>query len=353
MKTKSIIISLSILVLIGAMTWRLAGNKKEINCRKEVKTIESNIAVSIEPALMQEAGSYLDLVGISEPDKTVIVASESTGKINKINIQLGGFVGKGSVLAEVDNTFKRLAFDNAQLNYTKFKEDYQRYQVLRKGDAVSENQLRDMKMSFDNAANQLENARKQLEDTKITAPFSGVIISKKTELGAYVNPGTPIAEIADIAQLKVMLSVSESTVYQLHIGQGVNITANVYPGQNYKGSVSSISPQGSNSHTFPVEILLANDNKLPLKAGTYVNVRVEMGKNRKALMIPRNAIISSIKDPSVYVVNGETVKLVKIATGQEYKSYLEVTSGINEGDQVVTSGQINLLDGSKVSVIKN
>lgn len=69
-------------------------------------------------------------------------------------------------------------------------------------------------------------------------------------------------------------------------------------------------------------------------------------------MIPRDAIVSSVKDPSVYVVKGETVELVKINTGRNYNSYLEVTSGISEGNQVVTNGQINLVDGARITIIK-
>jgi membrane fusion protein, multidrug efflux system len=84
-----------------------------------------------------------------------------------------------------------------------------------------------------------------------------------------------------------------------------------------------------------------------------VNVQVDMGKSEKALLIPRSAILSSIKDPTVYVVNGETVQLVKINTGHGYDSSIEVTSGIKEGDRVVTNGQINLMDGVHVTVIKN
>jgi RND family efflux transporter MFP subunit len=349
---KKIIIIVVVMALLGAMVWTLAGNKKEIDSRKEVKTADGKIAVSVVSAQMQETNNLLEFVGMAEPDKEVVVASESAGKIVQINVKLGDFVSKGTVLAKVDDTYKRLAFENAQLNYNKFKDDYERFQVLRGGDAVSETQLRDMKTGFENASIQLENAKKQLEDTEIVAPFSGVITSKKTELGAYVNPGTPIAAMADIARLKVLLAVSESNVYQLRKGQEVSVYTNVYPGVIYKGNIASISPQGSGAHTFPVEIVIANNNTNPLKAGTYVNVRVDMGKTGKALMIPRDAIVSSVKDPSVYVVKGETVELVKINAGHDYNTYLEVISGISEGDQVVTNGQINLITGAKVSIIK-
>jgi multidrug efflux pump subunit AcrA (membrane-fusion protein) len=70
-------------------------------------------------------------------------------------------------------------------------------------------------------------------------------------------------------------------------------------------------------------------------------------------MIPRDALVSSVKEPSVYVVNDDVVRLTKITTGRGYNDYLEVFAGLNEGDRVVTNGQINLTDGTKVSVIRN
>lgn len=352
MKSRSLIIVAVVVALFGAIAWTLASNKKEIDSRKEVKITEDRIAVTVASAQLREISNQLELVGLAEPDKEVVIASESSGKIVQISFKLGDFVSKGEVLAKVDDTYKRLAFENAQLNYNKYKEDYERFQVLRQGDAVSEEQLRNMKIGSENAAIQLENTKKQLDDTKIVAPFNGVITSKNTELGAYVNAGTSIAGMADIAQLKIMLAVSESNVYQLRKGQEVSVSTNVYPGVTYKGIISGISPQGSSAHTFPVEIVIANNSKNPLKAGTYVNARVDMGKSGKLLMIPRDAILSSIKDPSVYVIKGEKVELVKINTGLEYNSFLEVTSGISEGDQVVTNGQINLTEGAKISIIK-
>lgn len=352
MKNKTLIIVAIVIALFGAMAWKLASNKKEINSRKQIRTVDNRIAVTVASAEPREMNTQLNLTGLTEPYKEVTVASESTGKIIQINFKLGDFVRKGTLLASVDDTYKRLAFENAQLNYNKYSEDYKRYQLLRKGDAVSDDQLRDMKIGFENAAIQLKNAKKQLDDTKIMAPFSGFITSKDTELGAYVNTGTPIAGIADISRLKIAMEVSESNVYQLHKGQDVNVTANVYPGVSYKGSISGIGSQGSSAHTFPVELVIANTSKNPLKAGTYVNTRIDLGNTGKALMIPRDAIVSSAKAPSVYVVRGDSVELVRINTGHEYDAYLEVSSGIKAGDQVVTTGQINLSDGAKISIEK-
>jgi len=350
MKTK-IIITGVITLLFSVMVWKLYANKQEINTRKEVKTTEEKVSVTVAAAELRETSGMLQLVGTAEPYKEVTVASETSGKIVQLNFKMGDFVNQGTVLAKVDDTYKRLAYENAQINYNKFKEDYERYQVLRKGDAVSETQLRDMRIGYENAAIQLENAKKQLDDTKIIAPFSGYITSKNTELGAFVNTGTAIAGIADISQLKVQLTVSESDVYQLYTGMEAHVTTDVLPNTNFKANISGIAQRGNNAHTYPVEILIANNSKSPLKAGTYVNVSVNAGKANKTLMIPRDAIVSSVKEPSVYVVKGDMVQLTRITTGRQYNAYIEALAGINEGEQVVTNGQINLSNGAKVSVI--
>ena len=244
-----------------------------------------------------------------------------------------------------------MAYENAKLTYDKSKDDYQRNLTLHKGDAISDTQLRDIKMTFDNAAIQLQNAKKQLADTRILAPFSGYITTLSTELGAYLNVGNPIAYIADISNLKVTLDVSETNAYALNKGQTVKISTDVNPDLAFSGKISNISAKASTSHTYPVEIMIANNGKDKLKAGTYVNVSVNMSKSGKALMIPRDAIVSSVKDPSVYVVEGQVAKLVKIKTGRNFNSNLEVLEGLKEHDKVVTNGQINLTDGAKVSVI--
>lgn len=351
MKKKTIIASVTIVGLLGIMTWTLASNKKKIDSNKEVKTTQSEVTVTVAQVEMTETNADLTLVGTTQACKEVNIASESAGKIVQINFRMGDFVTKGKVLAKIDDTYKRLAYENAKINYEKCKDDLNRYNALHKGDAISETQLRDIRMAYENATIQLENAKKQWDDTKITAPFSGYITMQAAELGAYVNPGSVITGIADISELKVLLEVSESNAYELQEGQAVTIVADVHSDASFAGKIATISPKATASHTYPVEIIIPNNGKNKLKAGTYVNVSVNMGKNEKVLMIPRDAIVSSVKNPSVYIVNNNEVKLTKITTGRTFSSSLEIVAGLNEGDKVVTNGQINLTDGAKVLIL--
>jgi len=351
MKKKTFVIASIVVGLLGLMTWTLASNKKTIDANKEIKTTVTDIAVTAVPAEVKEMNADLQLIGTTQASKDVNVASESTGKIVSIHFKMGDYVAKGKVLAKMDDTYKRLAYETAKLNFNKYKDDYERYQALRKGDAISDTQLRDTQLAYENASLQLQNARKQWEDTRIVAPFSGYITSQNTEVGAFVNPGTVVAGMADISHLKVMLEVSESNAYELHKGQPVSITSDVETGKTFTGSISDISQKATASHTYPIEIWIANNGQEKLKAGTYVHVNVHMGNQAKALLIPRDAIVSSVKDPSVYVVKNAVARLVKITTGRNIASHMEVVSGLTQGDLVVTNGQINLTDGAKVSVI--
>jgi RND family efflux transporter MFP subunit len=349
---KKVVISIVVVFLLGGlMAWQLMANKQEIDSKKEVRINNESISVTVAGVEEKSIGQGINLTGTTEANQVVKIASKATGEIVQVNFKIGDYVAKGTVLARVDDTYSRLALENAKLNYDKYEEDVQRYQILREGDAVSETQFRDMKIAFENAKIQLEQAQKQLDDTYIRAPFSGYITSKDVDPGKFVSASMTIAEIVDVSELKVVLSVSESNVYNLHKGQQVSVNTQIYPGVPFTGKIVHISPKGDNSHSYPIEISLVNSKEHPLKAGTYVEVAIDMDKSEPALFIPREAIISSVKDPSVYRVNDDVVEMIKITTGKNYDSYLEVTSGLSEGDKVVTAGQINLMDGSKVVVV--
>ncbi|KAA6301649.1 MAG: Multidrug resistance protein MdtA [Candidatus Ordinivivax streblomastigis] len=163
MKRNTIIISAIVVVAFGAIAWTLVSNKKTVDSKREMKAVNTEIAVTVVPSEMRTLNGLLNLVGTAEANHAVTVASELTGSITQVNFKLGDYVSKGTVLAQIDDAYKRLALDNATINYDKYKEDYERYQVLRKGDAVSETQLRDMKVAYENASIQLENAKKTIE----------------------------------------------------------------------------------------------------------------------------------------------------------------------------------------------
>lgn len=352
MKKGTIIIIVAVIVICaGLITWRLIANKNEIDSHNVVKTAVESIAVTTVDVQKQSTHSNLSFTGITQANQIVRVASKASGEITAVNFKLGDYISKGQVLARVDDAYAKFSLENAKINYGKFEEDLKRYKTLREGDAVSETQLRDIQVGYDNAKVQLDQAQRQLEDTYIRAPFSGYITSREVDLGQFVGVSTAIAEIADISELKVIVSAPESSAYELKKGQPVSINSSIYPGITFTGKIAHISPQGDNSHSYPIEISLPNSKENPLKSGTYVNVSVDMAETRPGMFIPRDALVSSVKEPSVYRVVGNIAKLVKITTDRDYEDKIEIINGLQEGDKVVISGQINLTDGVAVSEI--
>ncbi|RYY23214.1 MAG: efflux RND transporter periplasmic adaptor subunit, partial [Sphingobacteriaceae bacterium] len=129
-------------------------------------------------------------------------------------------------------------------------------------------------------------------------------------------------------------------------------TTDVYPGQVFNGRISFISPQADETHNYSVEILATNNERTLLRSGTFVYADFSRKTKQNILLIPREALTQSIKDASVYVVENNAVRQKPIKTGIEMNGMIQVINGLKAGEVVVTSGQINLKDGSQVSISK-
>jgi len=141
-------------------------------------------------------------------------------------------------------------------------------------------------------------------------------------------------------------------VYQAKTGQSVKITTDVYPDQVFNGRISFISPQADETHNYRVEILADNKESSLLRSGTFVYADFSRKTTQKVLLIPREALTQSVKDASVYVVVNNVVHQKAVKTGVEMNGMIQVISGLQAGEVVVTSGQINLKDGTQVSTSK-
>ena len=350
---KRIITIAVVLALIGLVAFRLINNKEEIDASTKIpENTNVLVAVNTAPAEKRMSSQNLNLVGTVTANQVIDVKSEVQGKITGLYVKLGDYVKKGHVIARIDNKIQELALSNAEQKLADAKQNYERYQNLYKGGAASKSQYDQYKLAYENAQNGLSQAKKEVSNAAIVAPVSGQITEKPVESGAFVNVGNSIATVVDISKLKVELSVAEKDAYALAVGDSVHINTSVYPGITYQGKITFISPRGDDAHNYPVEVALANRNDHPLKAGTYVNVNFHRNNQLASLQIPREALVGSVKNAQVYVVKDSLAHLQDITVGADNGAYLEVLNGLKAGDQVVTTGQINLTDSTQVNVIK-
>ena len=154
--------------------------------------------------------------------------------------------------------------DATELNINKLKKDTDRYTKLHAGNAATEVQVNDTKYNYESALNQAEQIKQQITDAAVQAPISGRIIKKNIEPGEYVNVGTSLGTIMDVARLKVQVMVGENDIYKLKEGQHVQVKTDVFPDKTIDGVISYIAPQGDESHNYPVEIVIQKQERLCL-----------------------------------------------------------------------------------------
>ena len=348
---KKIIIIVITFALLAFIVFRLSINYKKINANKNVNTDLAYVSVNVSSVSKMAIDNSLQLTGYMEANSEINIAAEAQGTITSLNAELGQEKTKGSIIATIDDKLKKLAVQTASISVAKLKKDLERYKNLYKGGTITEQQLNEAQNSYDNSEIQLEQAQKQLSDATIKSPISGVIIKKLVEKGEYINIGAPVVTIVDISKLKIKLNVSEANVYQLKLKDKAIITTDVYPGVTFEGNISFISSQGDDSHNYPVEIIIPNNSKYPLKSGTFANVLIKLPVAAEALYIPRESLLGSITDAEVYVAENNKAIRKKIVVGSGNDKYLKVLSGLKEGDKVIVNGQINLSENKAIKIV--
>jgi RND family efflux transporter MFP subunit len=346
---------LLVLVAGGIVFGLYSCNNTKSDKQSDSGAISTSFSVSVIQAARQNVAGSFSQVGTIAGYNDVMVVSETSGRVVKVNAEVGDYKKAGSVLVEVDSELKEAAFKAAQVSYEKAQKDIERYEALYKEASISDSQIEQARWNFQTTEAQYIVAKRQLTDTKITTPISGVVTARYVNIGTMVMgapQATSIANVVDISRLKVKLNVAEKDVFSLKVGDKVDVTTDVYPNTVFGGSIFTVSSKGDEGHTYSVEIIL-NNSKMLLKAGMFGRVIFSSKSSESTLVIPREAVLGSLKDAQVYVVvNNNTAKLRPIVAGKEFGTKIEVVGGLNEGELVVVNGQNNLKDDASVIIRK-
>ncbi len=342
------------LLFMAAIVAILLYNKSKMNVSALPKN-QDVYYVSVTQVEKSPINSKFSLVGTIAANNDVNIISETSGKVTDIYFNTGDYVAKGSILAQVDDELRLAAFQNAKAQYEKLKKDYDRMLTLKQSNSITEAQYESAKLGLTNAETNLTVATRQYNDTKIKSPISGYITTKGIDVGYLLQSGPQasfIANVVDISRLKVKVNIPEVQAFSLKQGDKVEVSSEVFPGIVFIGKVSSVSVKGDDAHTYPVEILLENNQKQKLRAGMFCTVSFVTLNRDEIVSIPRTALIGSIKNPQVFIVENGKAKLVSLITGLEYGTTIEVVSGVVPGDKVVVDGQSLLKDNAPVRIVE-
>jgi len=350
---RNLIITLIIVALVGACTVTLFYNKKKIDAKSRMDGNLKSIPVFVAEIKKTRVSGNFESNGSFMAIHELILMSEGTGKVVDLRFNTGDIVQAGNVLAQLDDELIRSQLSLAEAAQIKSCNDLKKYIDLLADDAISTQQVEDARLGLKKAETDVTALRKQLDYASIKAPIQGTVTRRFIEKGSLVMPGTPVAEIVDVSRLKFIANVAEIEAVLINPGQKLILISSLFPGITYQGRVISVGVKADDAKRFPVEIELVNDPKHPLKAGMFGSAIFSFGSERETLMIPRHAIVGSIKNPSVYVVEGDKAILRNIRIGTATDQNVEILDGLKEGERVVTSGQINLDNNSTVTIVNN
>jgi RND family efflux transporter MFP subunit len=343
-------IALLLCILSGALiVFILYNNRQKVQEMAATEKLNA-YPVSTVAVKKQKITDSMSQTGEIVAVHDVVVIAETQGKVNAVMADAGSYVSAGAAIVKVDDELPKAKFLAVRANYEKTKKDYQRFEILFKEDIISDSQFETARLAYKASEAEYTAARREYKNAVITAPISGLITMRPVNVGDIVAPGTVVANIVDISQLKIRVNVAEQDAFKLKAGDPAVITTDVYPAVKFNGRIKSISAKGDESHTFTVETMIGFQEEHPLKAGMFGRVSFNQESKAEVLTVPREAIIGSIKNPQVYVVQNGIAKLHNIIIEDDNSPNLVVLQGLNPGDRVVVNGQDNLEDNAQVTI---
>ncbi len=349
--SKKIIFWSSVLLIVLISVGLLLSNRARYKAKAKQNVILTTFPVTVERMKYENLEITLEYSGSVFPNADVNIASESPGKVVAVNADLGDYVTKGKVLVQLDDELKVANLQTAKANYEKAKKDLQRYEQLFQEKSTTAAQLDQARFAYETAEAQYKIAKKQLEDTRIKAPFSGFIAARNVEIGSVISTGAMLFNLVDLSTVRVRIQVPEKDIFKIKHGDKVLLSTDVLVGETFVGTIENIGNKADEAKTYPVEIFVKNPKNL-LKVGMFVRVRIPLVIKGKSLLISRQSLVGSIRNPQVYVVENNIAKLRNIQIGSEVGNKLEVIDGLKEGDLVITNGIINLKDNTKVTIVQ-
>lgn len=328
-------------------------NKKKLS-QNTSGGIDLTYFVTVEKVQVRDLETKISLTGTIYANNDVNILSETSGKVVAVYAKVGDFKPANSIIVQVDDELRKAALMSAEANYEKAKKDYERFKSLYEEKSISEGQLDQAKVGLALAESQFIVAKRQYEDTKIKTPISGYITARNVDVGTMLQ-GAPqptfVANVVDLSRVKVKINLSEIDASVFKPGDQVKVTTDTYPGVIFNGRIEYISNKADEAHTYPTEISITNQSSHLLRAGMFARVELTSTKNKNVLAIPREALVGSVKNPQVYVVENNIAKLKNVVLGAENGIYVEVLKGLNENELLVVNGQNNLEDNTKVEIL--
>lgn len=378
-----------------------------VSCSRTPTTVTAEpdgpLAVSAVQVQPERFRRRVEIVGTLAGEQEVALSSEVAGRVEAVRADLGDRVSKGQVLMELDPTEFKLAVERqraalqevlAQLGVPQEGDplpepaqtsvvrraaaeadaanaDYERAKSLHAEGVLSQQaydsaearfrtsqanysaaleQARNLLAHVENLRAQLSMAQKNLEDTKIRAPFVGTVRERLAEVGQYVREQAPVLSLASTQPLKLRASVPEQFFPYVPVGATVEVAVEAYPAEKFSGRVTRVAQAiQPDSRTFGIEARVDNAQDR-LRPGLFARGILETSQEDSVIRVPAEAVISFYGVQKVYCVEGGVIHERVVKLGDRLGEQIEITEGLHPGEWVATNGLARLHEGIAVHI---
>jgi membrane fusion protein, multidrug efflux system len=316
-------------------------------------------AVTTVVAKQETWPSTLSVIGTAAAIQGVTVSADLPGTVDKIHFESGQWVKQGDILVDLDTRQERAQLANYEAQRDLAKINYGRTQELVKEGVIARSE-------YDNVTAQQKATEAQVGDIKaaiarktIRAPFSGVLGIRQVNLGQYLAAGQAIVSLQALNPIYVNFGIPQQQTGQVAVGRSLRVTSDDLKGAQFSGRINALdSVVNEQTRNIQVQATFANPTG-KLRPGMYVTVELPLGKPRDVVPLPASAInyapygdsvyiVTEMKDPKGHAYKGVRQQVVKVEGSRG--DQVAITSGLNPGDEVVSSGVFRLRNGAPVTV---
>ncbi len=343
----TLVILLGAIAVLAAIT-QIPAPKREAVVTEAPPVNVSVMAVTVEPVLPDN----FDLPAAVEPNRIVTVAAEVAGGVERIPPNEGCIVQAGDLLVQLNTDLIGPQVEIAKAQFSRDRIQYERMAALVKTDATSRSDLDDATTKLATSEAQLKEVEARLERTRILAPITGILNDLPVEEGEYVQVGDAVAEIVETDPVKVVVQVPERDIPFFSVGQKTEVLAdNKGIEQSAAGTITFISELSDpQTRSTRLEITVPNKDGL-LRSGQIVRARLTRRILENVIMIPLLAVIPMEDGKAAYVVESGAAQRRDVTLGIIKGDRVQVTKGLQPGDQLIISGHRFVAPAQKVNVV--
>ncbi|MFT5520491.1 MAG: membrane fusion protein (multidrug efflux system) [Enterobacterales bacterium] len=325
--------------------------QKRFNQGGKPRAIKSTPVIVVK-AVIGTATAYYSTTTALEPKSDAKINARSSGVVRELFHEEGDDVEVGTVLLQLEDDDQKLRALQAHQKYISTEKEYLRLSKMRKAGVVPAKEYDAAEIAFQTAKTDKKLADLTLYHTKIRAPFSGRVVTRNVDLGAYVPQGELLFRMMAIHPLLVRVYLPASRIGIARKGDEVELKIDSVP-EPLVGKIELVSPiVDPSTGTIKITIRL-DDYPIQVRPGDFTEVKVITDQHENALLIPSVAVIEE-RDKKYVFVEEDNIAIRKVVqSGFVVDANTEITSGINESDRVIIKGQRNLNEGVPVVVKAN